>query len=308
MRCLVASAALLAFWLHACSALADPWFGAGDNALEDAFLDGDIDGEDAIAMRVGSPHGGGSDVHGQSWISVAGFHRVLTTGAMDNGGILVVSFAFDRLAEGNVHRLAQTTPVPGASPTHSVEDREASAASPRVARACVVAAWRTAGLGEDDSRIDAIIARSRASAWFPETRFRAERLWDDSASASIPTTTASSTLYDELGANLILELRLTWRLDRLIYAGDEATFERMRMERQDARTRVATRALEALFAWERAAVEAHRALDGSREEQDARLRRAEAEATLEVLTGGWFSHRNDPAPAPPPPAADATDP
>ena len=36
-----------------------------------------------------------------------------------------------------------------------------------------------------------------------------------------------STLYDAIGANLVLELRLTWRLDRLVYAGDEATLLRV---------------------------------------------------------------------------------
>jgi hypothetical protein len=300
MRRLAASLALALSVLAARNARADPWFGAGDSALEDAFADGDIDEEDAIAMHVGSPHAGASDVHGQSWLSLAAFHRVLLSGRVDSGGIVVLSLAFDRIAEGPVHRLADPTPVAPSPPAKATEEREAAAVSPRLARGCVAAAWRTAGLGEDDSRIDAIVARSRASAWFPETRFRAERLWDDSAQTTIPTTTNNATYYDALGANLILELRLTWRLDRLIYAGDEATFERVRMERQDARTRIATRTLEMLFAWERAGTEAARALQGSREEQDARLREAEAEATLEVLTGGWFSRRSAPPPPPPP--------
>jgi hypothetical protein len=294
MRRFAASLALAVSLLAARDARADPWFGAGDNAVEDAFVDGDIDEEDALAMHVGSPHAGAADVHGQSWVSLAAFHRVLLSGNVDTGAIVVVSLAFDRLAEGPVHRLADPTP-PSPPPAKATGERESAAASPRLARGCVAAAWRTAGLGEDDSRIDDIVARSRASAWFPETRFRAERLWDDSAQTTIPTTTNNATYYDALGANLILELRLTWRLDRLIYAGDEATFERVRMERQDTRTRIATRTLEVLFTWERAGTEARRALQGSREEEDARLRQAEAEATLEVLTGGWFSKRNEPA-------------
>ena len=300
MRHLVASLVVLLSLLVPRSARADPWFGSGDNDLEDAYLDGDIDEEDAIAMHVGS-HSGASDVHGQSFVSVSVFHRELLSGVVDSGGLLVVSIAFDRLAEGPVHQLADPTPAAPASVAKTTDEREATAASPRLARGCVAAAWRTAGLGDDDSRIDAIVARSRASAWFPETRFRAERLWDDSAQTTVPTTTNDATYYDALGANLILELRLTWRLDRLIYAGDEATFERLRMERQDTRTRVATRTLEVLFTWERAGNEARRAGQGSREEQDARLREAEAEATLEVLTGGWFSRRNEPpAPLPAP--------
>jgi hypothetical protein len=300
MHRLAAWVALAVTLFAARDARADPWFGAGDNALEDAFADGDIDEEDAIAMHVGSPHAGASDVHGQSWVSLAVFHRVLLSGHVDSGGIVVLALAFDRIAEGPVHRLADPTPPAPSLPAKTTEARESAAVSPRLARGCVAAAWRTAGLGEDDSRIDAIVARARASAWFPETRLRAERLWDDSAQTTIPTTTNDATYYDALGANLILELRLTWRLDRLIYAGDEAAFERVRMERQDARTRVATRALESLFAWERAGAEARRALQGSRDEEDARLREAEAEATLEVLTGGWFSKRNEPVLLTPP--------
>jgi hypothetical protein len=52
MRHLAASVALALSLFAARDAHADPWFGAGDNALEDAFADGDIDEEDAIAMHV----------------------------------------------------------------------------------------------------------------------------------------------------------------------------------------------------------------------------------------------------------------
>src|SRR5579859_5785846 len=41
-------------------ARADPLFGAGQNALEDAYLDGELDGEDHAALRLGS-HVGTSD-------------------------------------------------------------------------------------------------------------------------------------------------------------------------------------------------------------------------------------------------------
>jgi hypothetical protein len=70
------------------------------------------------------------------------------------------------------------------------------------------------------------------------------------------------------------------------------------LERVDARTRLATRTLEVLFTWERATLEARQAAAGSPEELSARLRASEAQATLDVLTGGWFSTRTlSPAPA-----------
>ncbi len=118
------------------------------------------------------------------------------------------------------------------------------------------------------------------------------RLWDDASHATTLATTDDTSYYDAIGANLVLELRLTWRLDWLLYAGDEPTLERVRLERQDARARVAARTLEALFAWQRAAVTVGGAVAGSPERVEASLRAAEAEATLDVLTGGWFSSRD----------------
>jgi len=166
--------------------------------------------------------------------------------------------------------------------------------SPGLARQCVAAALRAAGLGVDDARLDALVERARASAWLPETRMRAMRLWSDADHTTTLATTDTASFYDAVGANLVLELRLTWRLDRLVYAGDEPTMERVRLERQDARGRLAQRTLEVLFAWERARVEEAAALAGSRDELEARLHVAETEAALDVLTGGWFGAREAP--------------
>ena len=83
----------------------------------------------------------------------------------------------------------------------------------------------------DDSRIDAMVARARASAALPETRLRMMKVIDDSSHLGvIPTDTST---YDLAGADLYLEARLTWRLDRLLYADDEPTLERTRLERRE---------------------------------------------------------------------------
>jgi hypothetical protein len=295
-------------------ARADPLFDFGEDALEDALVDGDLDEEDHVATRLGG-HTGASDVHGESWVSVVGFTRELLAGRNDVGGFLVVGLALDRIATGPVHRLADpsrhlrmpplapslplptTPPAPNSAPTSPVSP--APAAPPRVvdlvppafARECVSASLEASGLGLDDARIDALVSRARASAWLPETRMRAMRLWDDANHTTTVATTDTANFYDAVGANLVLELRLTWRLDRLLYAGDEGTLERVRLERLDARTRLATHTLEVLFTWERATLEARQATPGSAEETSARLRAAEAQATLDVMTGGWFSSR-----------------
>jgi hypothetical protein len=284
---------LVALVLVACLARATPAraspFYTGEDALEDPLADGDLDAEDHAALRL-DRRPGSSDLHGASWVSLVGFERQLLSGRNDVGGIVVVGLALDRIDAGRVHRIGDPPTGPAApDPPAAAQVR---LAAPRLARQCVAAAWRSAGLGSDDARIDALIARSRASALLPETRLRAMRLWDDASHATTLATTDDTSYYDAIGANLVLELRLTWRLDRLLYAGDEPTLERVRLERQDARTRVAARTLEALFAWQRALVADAGAAPASPEKTEAEIRTAEAEATLDVLTGGWFSSRD----------------
>jgi hypothetical protein len=224
--------------------------------------------------------------------------------------MLVVGLALDRLAlrqhAGVTHvaHVAQATgvadppssaPAPPAPPAPLVRPAVASSGPgslpTALARQCVAAALRASGLALDDARLDALIDRSRESAWLPDMRVRAMRLMTDAAHATTLATTDGTTYYSATGANLVLEMRLTWRFDRLIYAGDEPAIERARMEKQEARSKLATRTLEALFAWQRAVVDVREALAGSHEELEARLRIAEAHATLDVLTDGWFSRR-----------------
>ena len=280
------------------AARADPLFGYGEDALEDAFVDGDIDEEDHVAMHLGG-HTGTTDLRGQSWVSLVGFTRQLMSGQKRRGRLRRRRASRSTASRpGPVHRLADPTrpprsvPVPAALPAPapppppprrpraraagSVARRPTSSRRPSPATASTPPS-RTSGLGVDDARIDALIARARASAWLPETRMRAMRLWQDADHTTTVATTDTANFYDAIGANLVLELRLTWRLDRLLYAGDEATLERVRLERLDARVR----------AWPRARSRCSsrgsgprsrraRPRPGRREERDARLRAAEA--------------------------------
>jgi hypothetical protein len=255
-----------------------------------------------------APHGS-ADVHDESWISLVGLRRELLSGKNDLAGMIVLGLALDRLEAGPVHRIADRSDRPAAIEISERASPLRKSFPPDLARECVTAALRSAGLGLDDDRIDAIVGRARASALLPETRLRAMRLWDDANHTTTLATTDGTNYYDAVGANLVLEARLTWRLDRLVYAGDEPTLERVRLERQEARARVASRTLEALFAWERATLDANvtdatgtagavgtvgavgtgGTTETSREALEVELRRAEARASLDVLTGGWFS-------------------
>jgi hypothetical protein len=133
-------------------------------------------------------------------------------------------------------------------------------------------------------------SRARWSAILPELRLRAMRTAD--ARAQVDDRVYDARYVDTVGNVMYLEGRMTWRLDRLIYADDEAGIERMRRERQDARQRVAARTLEALFHWQKAILELETSAPDTKEAWEAQLKAAEAAATLDVLTGGWFSARD----------------
>jgi hypothetical protein len=270
----------------------------GENVIDDQVADGDMDEEDRAMMGLGShvlPGRAGPD----SWVSLVGFTRELLSGRNDVGGMVVVGLSLDRLAARPTHMLSQQSrpDAPTAAPVPTPLPRGSSLrrvlVSPSLARACVAAALHASGLGVDDSLIDALLTRARESAWLPETRLRAMRLVADSSRATTLATTDGTNYYDTLGTHLVLELRLTWRFDRLVYAGDEPAIERARLERQAARARLAERTLEVLFTWQRALVEGEGLPAGSEQESEERLRVAEARATLDVLTDGWFSRRSE---------------
>lgn len=269
--------------------------------VEDAVTEGDVDFED---LAVGARANRGilrSAPGGQTWVSLTGFARETLGAQREVGGFVVVGLALDRIArQSQRHALADPKPPPVLPPPQT--DPESRPPPPRPpgpapfilsardARTCVSAAWHAAGLGPDDARLDAIVSRARWSALLPETRLRALRWDDERLSADLSSTT--DRLYDSAGAKLGFEARLTWRLDRLLYSDDEPTFERIRLERQDARARVASHVLDALFRWQRARLELRTPEEkekGAIDDPVSLVRVAEAEAMLDVLTAGWFT-------------------
>lgn len=285
---------------------------------DDALADGDLDAEDLVGRATVGRAVLRRPAGGEAWLSLAGYTRRAGDGEREIGGFLVVGLPFDRMARAGTRASAATSAGLVAASVTASAGEEPIGVTPKLARASVEAAWRAAGLGNDDARLDAIVSRARWSALLPETRLRAIRF--DDQRLYTETTTDASRLRDSAGANLGLEARLTWRFDRLLYADDEPSFERMRLERHDARSRIAGRALEALFHWHRAWLEVRWAQAASRDareppnrpsrdEVESGLRVMEAEATLDVLTAGWFTSNRAhlprvvtrPAGPPPPP-------
>lgn len=274
---------------------------SAEDATDDLTASGDIDAEDLVGRATRGRTVAPRTLGGGAWVSLGAFtRRVQTTGQREVGGLLVVRLPFDRVARRtSTHETSfGDAGLVNASSVAAPGEADGPALTARVARNAVAAAWRAASLAPDDARLDGIVSRARWSSLLPEARLRATRYDDQRLSTDASTDT--SRLKDSTAANVGLEARLTWRFDRLLYADDEPAFERLRLEHHDARMRIAARTLEALFQWNRAWVELRYAQAASREareapgrpsrdEVEAALRVTEAEATLDVLTGGWFT-------------------
>jgi hypothetical protein len=223
---------------------------------------------------------------GSSWISVSGFadHRQL--GNRELGLMASVGVALDRGGPA-LTRAQDRVPIVAVAPP------EGSAMHPLprlpitrdVARGVVAAAWRTSGVGADDERLDSMISRARIGAILPETRLRVMRRIDD----ELDEVPASSAYYYPDSVDTWLEARFTWRLDRLMFVDEEPAIERLRIDRAEARVRIATRVLAVLADWQRAWVDLRTLPADAPASLDGTLRMADAEATLDVFTAGWFS-------------------
>jgi len=161
---------------------------------------------------------------------------------------------------------------------------------PRLVRDVVAAALRTSRASTTEARLDGLSARARAASALPELVLRAARSTDQSLRLA-PSDTPTLEVTQTGGADLLLEARATWRLDRLVFADEELRVEALRSERAQKRDRLVELVLERLFAWQRATAK----LALGELDPEARLllelERTEAELALDVLTAGFFGER-----------------
>jgi hypothetical protein len=136
--------------------------------------------------------------------------------------------------------------------------------------AVLSAAYAAAGLDRDLGR--SWIRRARLGGLVPWVTVRTTRdtSWQDSQS--------------EVGHSTSLEVRATWRLDRLLFDGRELQVAAIESARRRERRRLANRVIHSYFTWRRAA----EALGAGGDDRVA-TRVAEATAELDALTDGWFS-------------------
>ncbi|MFI5302086.1 MAG: hypothetical protein ACHREM_28680 [Polyangiales bacterium] len=167
-------------------------------------------------------------------------------------------------------------------PLRAIETARARLAS-RALRKLVAAAWAHAHL-DDDEILGELAARARDSALLPELRLRAHTASGIGTSLATASDLTTRT-YATDTAQTLYEARLTWRLDRLVFAEEEVSLERLRLERIELRQRIAARVVDLFVAWLRARAKATDATT-SVEREAARLLELEARATLDAYTDG----------------------
>lgn len=200
---------------------------------------------------------------------------------------LVLSPPLDPGRTADLQPVAEPPPAP-APPPPSTEPPPAPLLSPELARGAVRAALRTAKLDDAERRLDSLASRARTSALLPELRLRATRAIDESESLA-PTEYDPTRRTATGGTSTWLEARATFRLDRLVFADDELAIEKLRITRAAERGRLVAKVLELLDTWQRARTAEADPAAAPDARARASLAAAASEASLDVLTGGWFS-------------------
>jgi hypothetical protein len=138
------------------------------------------------------------------------------------------------------------------------------------------------------ARANSLSARARVSAWLPEVKFRAGRNSDQTLRLT-PTTDDPDRWALTGGAGLRFEGELHWQFDRLVFASEEVAIERVRLSLEQQRDRGVLDLLQWVFRWQAAVMRTQGPELTTAELAEAALQVEQAAATLDVLSGGWFS-------------------
>ena len=159
-----------------------------------------------------------------------------------------------------------------------------------VAQRAARIALKTAGLPESDGEVEHLAARARASALLPELRVMAKGTSAGTRDYISDTGTLTTSYF---GPSYMIEGSLTFHLERLVYSGQEARLERLRLERIEARMRITQRVIDELSRWSKATAEERDSPEGTDQHAEATARRVSAQMALDVWTAGWFSEYLD---------------
>jgi len=173
---------------------------------------------------------------------------------------------------------ARTPDVPPRARTRLASD---------LARRLVREALRVRGEPDVRDRLDGLAGRSRSAALLPELTLRGVRSTDQSLRLT-PAGVDRYELTQTGGADLLLEARATWNLDRLLFTDEELRIEHLRRDYADAAERLALLVLRHLFIWQRAQSRLQTGELDAETSLEVELQMMEAEASLDVLTDGLF--------------------
>lgn len=154
-------------------------------------------------------------------------------------------------------------------------------------RTAIEQAERAAGLGASMRRLSALGRRSRWSGLSPELRLRGALGIDQTRSIdSAGIVPGDETLRD--ASDSLVEIRLTFHLERLLFAGQEVALERARQQLLAERTELHAAVGRELLAYRRALqrLEDEELLDEDRADFEFDAERARL--ALFLLTDGWF--------------------
>jgi hypothetical protein len=182
-------------------------------------------------------------------------------------------------------------PVPPEAAPEQVRASHTPLVTSQLAQSAVAAALRASGFFVERRALESMATRARTSAALPEVWLRGSRSTD--LSLRLSPTVDDPAHYSELGgAGVLLEARLIWHLDRLMFDRDELSVERLKNDRADAAAKLSQRVLEALFSWQSARLRGSDPALLPEEREAAWVLEAEAEVRLDVLTAGWFGSRH----------------
>lgn len=236
------------------------------------------------------------------WVSF-GAHYRLSTLQREWGGFFALNLPLERFAAPRMVRAEpglaepppkkEAAPVPLAPPpvppaTAPTPAPRANPVSPLLARRTVYRALSTSGYLLARARLASLSGRARGSAALPELGLRT--LHSNGQTLRLTPTSDDPYRYTQAGtSDLLFEARLTWHLDRLIFADEEVSIERLQNDRDAAERRLVDRVLEVLGHFQHGRKLAADPLADPEVREAAELEAIGALVELDVLTGGWFS-------------------
>lgn len=172
------------------------------------------------------------------------------------------------------------------SPTPQRESSPPPKVAPVRLRKLLRAAWRNAGL--EDQEQERLATRARQSALLPEVRLRGMKS-NDQMLRYMPLNEEDLRAQSTGQAGMLYEIRLDFRLGQLIFSDEEVAIARLKQEREQQRQRITQRLTELLTLWHKSVARASVPGLSEEEQVEADSTVVAAEAALDLLTDGTWT-------------------